>query len=322
MNSSSATLLICLLFLVGIVQAKNSVTITLVQIGQEAQCTVVYTVSGLGNTMNYHFNIPPPPTPGPISNNGQSYTEQNAQQLQAELKVCTKFSGSGVATCTGDITDSNGNVLATGSKTLDISCGTATGDPKFMGFDGETFHVKGEDAHHYAIISDQHLQLNALFDRHGEFYQHQTFMKQIGLLVGDQFKVTLNVNGTLTLNGIEFTCNNIDMQTDSLRIACQAENERVFKYTVTVADFEFIFSSKLNGIMINLNVAYVPSTLKYYPHGILGQTADRDRIARIGLPGSQQGEGYIEGTYKDYEVNGIFGTDFKFNRFRALNRRI
>jgi len=325
MNSLSAailTVLLCILTGGEAGEAVETVDTTIVQHGHFAECTIDYTVTGFGNTMDYHFSIPAPPTPSPSAITEETFSEQNAQQLEAQLRVCTKFSGSGLAICTGTIKDAAGNVLATQTKTLPIMCAVAHRDPKFLGFDGEMFYVKGEDGHNYAIISDQHLQLNALFDRHGLYYQHQTYMKQIGLVLGDRYHITLNVNGTITVNEVEYSCQNINLQTDQLKITCESENDRVFTYAVTVADYEFLFSSKLNGIMINLNVAYVPKTINYGPHGILGQTADKDHVARQGLSGSQQGEGILEGTYKDYEVSHIFSSDFKFSRFKALNRNI
>jgi len=66
------------------------------------------------------------------------------------------------------------------------------------------------------------------------------------------------------------------------------------------------------------------------PHGLVGQTWDADDVAIDGnrdrgkviaqMPAGQrqtyaQGEGAIIGELKDYRVNGLFGTDFKFNRF-------
>jgi hypothetical protein len=64
------------------------------------------------------------------------------------------------------------------------------------------------------------------------------------------------------------------------------------------------------------------------PHGLLGQTYDRDDKMVIGalddynIPGKvivtrAMGEGAIEGVAKDYEVDGPFNTAFKFSRFRA-----
>ena len=49
-------------------------------------------------------------------------------------------------------------------------------------------------------------------------------------------------------------------------------------------------------------------------HGLLGQT----HRPSTPVPGTHLGEGAIEGTLADYIVrDGRFGTDFRFNRFKA-----
>jgi hypothetical protein len=64
------------------------------------------------------------------------------------------------------------------------------------------------------------------------------------------------------------------------------------------------------------------------PHGLLGQTYDRDNKMVIGaldnydvpskvIVTKAMGEGAIEGVATDYEMDGPFSTDFKFSRFGA-----
>lgn len=59
------------------------------------------------------------------------------------------------------------------------------------------------------------------------------------------------------------------------------------------------------------------------PHGIVGQTADGDGEARSDDPSESflashhNGEGVIEGSVDDYEVQGLFGMDYKYNRFNG-----
>jgi len=61
------------------------------------------------------------------------------------------------------------------------------------------------------------------------------------------------------------------------------------------------------------NIEYVEKNYNLDMHGLLGQTEHHNhQIA--GVIG-QQGEGEIEGTYKDYEVSGPFAENFKFNRY-------
>ena len=53
---------------------------------------------------------------------------------------------------------------------------------------------------------------------------------------------------------------------------------------------------------------------RLWPHGIVGQTADHDGIARRSE--GRNGEGIIEGTYRDYEVSSLWADDFRFNKYR------
>jgi len=48
-------------------------------------------------------------------------------------------------------------------------------------------------------------------------------------------------------------------------------------------------------------------------HGLLGQTAHH--VHKENTNPGKEGEGEIEGTYKDYIVSGPFESDFKFNRY-------
>jgi hypothetical protein len=270
------------------------------------------------------LSAPPPPTPisATIGTETKNITVPATQTLQFDLNVCDQYSGSGTAILHCEILDSAGNILANTKKTLVIKCAQVHRDPKFVGFDGETYFVRGENGHNYAIISDKHLQLNALFDRDGKSYQHQTYMTQIGLLVGTNYRVKLEANGSLTINDQKYSCSTANFQTSQLRVECATASDRSPVYAISVAEYEITLSTKKQGTIIDMGVSYVPRGDEYTVHGILGQTADRDNVPRQGLVHSQQGEGWIEGTYQDYEVSNILDYDFRFNQFVGLNLAI
>jgi len=216
-------------------------------------------------------------------------------------------------------------VLASASASLSILCpGRVTRDPKFYGFDGEIYFVKGEVGKTYAIISDRHVQVNALFDQHGAFYTHQTFMQEIGILIGSQHRIQLLRNGNIITNNRESTCLSLpSIYSPTFLLTCVLEG-RDNRYQLDVARFHLEFFTKANGTMINMQASLnAKSALNLDKnrqiHGLLGQTADYDQVPRKGVPHAQQGEGWIEGVYTDYEVSHVFAYDFKYSQFTGEN---
>jgi len=206
--------------------------------------------------------------------------------------------------------------------TFTVAGAQVSGDPHFNGFDGDKYDVQGESDHVYNILTDRNMQFNAYFFKNPSM--GGTVIGSIGIKFGRN-RVYYDKDGNADINGemvtdgvrhldggatvevsskpgsrkLRFTC--LDY---SVRLAVKEEhNERLYlNQRVTIS---------------NHRVATIMSS-GISPHGLLGQTADLDGKARHGKIGADaQGEGAIEGSYKDYEImsGNVFGDDFKFNRF-------
>jgi hypothetical protein len=88
-----------------------------------------------------------------------------------------------------------------------------------------------------------------------------------------------------------------------------------------------------NKVRMNIHIrpTYDVDKDRVAPHGLLGQTYDRDGTAVIGARDDYkpdenhhtqtkaQGEGAIEGVASDYMMHGVFSCDFKFSRFNEFH---
>jgi len=74
-------------------------------------------------------------------------------------------------------------------------------------------------------------------------------------------------------------------------------------------------SSRHSSCHLSIKASYTPGDYEL-PHGVLGQTANPDVVVSR-VEKTMQGEGIIEGDWRDYRIDGddLFGTSFKYNRF-------
>lgn len=92
--------------------------------------------------------------------------------------------------------------------------------------------------------------------------------------------------------------------------------------TITSRDWEISINAHVNELgqpMVNLrSVRPLVDVFaeNVAPHGILGQTLDKDHAAVHGNKGlGAQGEGAIVGVLEDYRVSSLFAIDFFHNRY-------
>ena len=187
-----------------------------------------------------------------------------------------------------------------------------------MDADGGNYDVQGSAGKTYNILSDKGLQVNAEFKKYGN--ATATAMGEVGITMGKD-QVEIDSAGKLMING--------EAKQDG---AYQVNGNTVEKHgdKVSVQTAEYKISSTIENSYINLS--FSSSNVMsdgVDPHGLWGQTADGDGVARNGDTGSgAQGGGAIEKldgtisakgdktTVNLYEVGGLFDTQFaNFNRF-------
>lgn len=215
----------------------------------------------------------------------------------------------------------------------------SVGDPHFQGFEGESYDFMGEPNRYYNLLTDHEVQINAYFAYWPETGDdNSTYTKQIGILVRDH-RIQITPDG-LTIDACEMLKNRRVYRVDDDAITSIERLDQLNEqfpegamtpmgfprcnlirgYRVTTAcgyDCVVIVSQDdTNPPYLNLSIS-----LKHrlWPHGVIGQTADHDGIARKGK--GRNGEGIIEGTYEDYEISSLWASDFKFNQYQGASRR-
>ena len=207
------------------------------------------------------------------------------------------------------------------------------GDPHFHGFDGESFDFMGEPNRYYNLLTDAEVQVNALFVHWPTGgADNFTATEQIGILVKNH-RLQISPTG-LTIDGLDVpeaqTTHSVGAgasasveKFDQLDDRCSSGMRNdprcanfIRGYRVkTRCGYEFVITVSTD----NVNPPFLNLASKMnrrlWPHGIIGQTADHDGMARHGC--GQNGEGIIEGRYPDYEVSSLWGTDFKFNKYKT-----
>jgi hypothetical protein len=208
--------------------------------------------------------------------------------------------------------------------------GTITGDPHFVGISGEQYNVRGEHNKWFNVISAPDFQMNALFKEACDHKPDLTAMTAIAI----KFRLERflyddsgpSVNGVplkvapwkdsykAIENGIEYGKfshpyeNYVDVQHSEFTVILdhQKVNHEIQKPT-------FVFYGE-NCLNWYFNLEFRDNNITSLIHGLLGQTAQH-RHANTLITGNQ-GEGEIEGTYKDYIVSSAFSDDFKFNQYK------
>lgn len=208
--------------------------------------------------------------------------------------------------------------------TLAVDQGRIWGDPHFVGEDGGQYDVQGVAGQHYNILSDAGLQVNARFDEFGHAGSGMTVMGAIGITIGND-QIEINKDGRVLINGEAVSSGTyLDGKvtvTEGRHVQIKEE-----EYSFRVDFQKHSGGDHLNIENIRSDNAAADGVL---PSGLWGVTVDYDDDARNGDAGKgTQGGGAIEDlegnitergdrtTVQDYEVNGLFQTDFEHhNRF-------
>eukprot|EP00824_Muranothrix_gubernata_P023898 TRINITY_DN66_c0_g1_i2.p1 TRINITY_DN66_c0_g1~~TRINITY_DN66_c0_g1_i2.p1 ORF type:complete len:436 (+),score=92.62 TRINITY_DN66_c0_g1_i2:57-1364(+) len=187
------------------------------------------------------------------------------------------------------------------------------GDPHFTGFHGGQYDVMGEPGKVFSILSDSNVAVNARFIQYPE--DEATYMGEIGVVVGTSH-LHVDTSGVMTLHPLRSE----DSHTYLL------DNDGTATYegqeiVIRASGWVIRISRKLemrDTKLLHLDVAFDTITgaapSGSCPHGLWGQT-----VCRAGRSVGQgtQGEGVIEGTWRDYviESDDLFDPVFAYNRF-------
>ncbi|WP_020558679.1 hypothetical protein [Thiofilum flexile] len=219
----------------------------------------------------------------------------------------------------GGVANGGGNVTAGGRPTpitvpdpVTVNNGaTVWGDPHFVGAEGDTYDVKGDNDKIYNLLSDKGIQLNSTFKGN--------LMQDYGLVVGDN-EISFDKAGKLKINGEEqkedgkYLDGMVEKKGNTVKVKAGEYNLSLINNT-SYMDVKFASANvAADGVM---------------PHGLWGQTADGDGKKRTGT--DTDGSGAIERldgtmakagdkTYKLYEVGSLFDVNFEnFNHFWGNN---
>jgi len=201
-------------------------------------------------------------------------------------------------------------------------------DPIFNGLQGETYQIKGSDRAWFNILSAPALQYNGYF--HDTCSGKQTtVISEIAMDISGH-RIAMNSTGDLYLDGTPIKLghgwkgfpigehgklgnvarpwvNYVYLTTPDFAITII---RHVVDFAVQKPGMDF-FGSKCLAAYFNSKVQLKNSSLR--PHGLLGQTAHHVHPHQV--HSGTQGEGEIEGNYRDYIVSSAYATDFKFNKY-------
>lgn len=212
----------------------------------------------------------------------------------------------------------------------DAPIGQVWGDPHYIGLEGGKFDVQGVDGEIYNILSGSNLQVNSQYKAWGS--KDVTVVGATGIKVGT--KDTFNTKGERKATQIEVHADNgVTVDGETLQVGQRKEFETGLKdkdgkfikgfvevkeengqkkAVINTGEYQltYLFQSGDHGKYLDQTVQVTTLGVLsdgQYEHGILGQTADFDGVARNGKEGAgAQGEGAIDGDYTKYRVNGLF----------------
>jgi hypothetical protein len=199
-------------------------------------------------------------------------------------------------------------------------------DPHFIGIQGESYHVMGEPEKWFNIISTPDFQFNAYFQSPCEGKWGLSYMTKFAFLI-DGHELLIPTTGNPTLDGTDVwrnrwgstpVSNNATFQRpwdNNFHLATKDFGMEIERHVVDFAIQKpgwMFYGTNCVPAYFNLKALKEKNEHIKSVHGLLGQTAHHKHAD---LKTGNQGEGEIEGTYKDYEVSGPFATNFKFNKY-------
>lgn len=199
----------------------------------------------------------------------------------------------------------------------DDNLASGNGDPHIVTFRGDQFDFMGEDGKWYNFLSAGSLQLNVKMHH---FEGGRTYINDVGVCLEhvkfNHVRVSM-ADGWLQMNP------ELDTIVQSQRLTMGWKPKK--SVLLSTGQFQIVISRGLEmysgvecpHINVHLKIGELGALHDgVVPHGVIGQFATRLK----GVPKrskGKQGEGVIDGTYRDYEVSGPFDTNFVFNRYKT-----
>lgn len=187
--------------------------------------------------------------------------------------------------------------------------------PIFSGFEGEEFQFNGIPNKIFNLLTDENIQVNALFNSHKR-------IDLIGIKIGNSKIKWSAQDGKAEVNGeklyhrtyvtvdnqayhtyVEMKPHLASPETNSLFINAGQYHFNIVRNKNCSIVLPYFF--KFDAVIYNRNAR---------PHGIVGQTADYNGASRI--DSGEQGEGIIDGNPLDYMVSDLWNNDFRYNKFK------
>eukprot|EP01113_Clastostelium_recurvatum_P037701 TRINITY_DN553_c0_g1_i9.p2 TRINITY_DN553_c0_g1~~TRINITY_DN553_c0_g1_i9.p2 ORF type:complete len:294 (+),score=93.43 TRINITY_DN553_c0_g1_i9:811-1692(+) len=265
----------------------------------------------------------------------------------AEIKVIT---GSCTSSSSTPTIQTNVCHSLSSNTRVNVPAGTCSGhvieDPHFVGLQGERYDVMGEPEKWFNIVSDKDFMMNAFYHQNTNHLRGRTIMQQVAIAVSGGG----GMSHTILANTTDLYIDNNEAMVVGSKISLTSSSVDKYNNNQTSSSSSSSSSSTLLAVSRISKVQWEIRTSSYVvilhhqhvhdqpywdmdvslldktrtPHGLLGQTAHHvhnhddgagdDGERRRPLKG-KQGQGEIEGTYKDYEVVGPYGVDFIFNKF-------
>lgn len=208
-------------------------------------------------------------------------------------------------------------------------------DPHCTGFRGQIYDFMGEPDKTYCFFSSKTIFENFHLT---EWQDKKTYISKIGLCVlKNKIEIRLaenslycHFNGTpMNREGMNeianFPTGIEDKEGNEITgyLVCDKDNKwcnikcgsMEMQYWWGDMLYDKVFCPHLNQNMVVTEIGILSQGV--LPHGVVGCTARYDKDPDILFGFGPQGRGIIEGHYTDYEVSGLFQTDFKYNKFGA-----
>lgn len=198
------------------------------------------------------------------------------------------------------------------------------GDPHLVGFDGEQYDVMGKGGNVYNMLSDKNVQYNTKFmdwGKPGADGVQPTVIGEAGIQVGKNLVYFDRGGSAPTVNGSPLSkYQQVDLgngqfaQWDGEKLVVKTD-----EYTINLVIKEKEKNGGYLDSTVTINEGINPLADGVAAHGLLGQTADGVKGARVGGDGNKniekQGGSVIDGVVDDYLVDNLWDSAFKYNRF-------